>query len=152
MVLKKTKYIFFIATAVIVLLLLGVKVYNKYRFHLEKRTSFMMDTYVTIYAVGPKKTTIPAINKAFDRMQEINDKFSNLNPDSPIYAFNQQGVPIRDEEILKVARLAGSDFNISRNMGFSISIKSPEFRQRHNCNVKGTIRIAGYFQGQAGDF
>ena len=106
MVLKKTKYIFFIVTAVIVLLLLGVKVYNKHRFHLEKRTSFMMDTYVTIYAVGPKKTTIPAINKAFDRMQEINDKFSNLNPDSPIYAFNQQGVPIRDEEILKVARLA----------------------------------------------
>ena len=99
MAMKKTKRIFFISAVTIVLLLLGIKAYNSYRFHLEKKTCFMMDTYITIYALGPEKITAPAINKAFDRMQEIDKKFSNLNPESPIYAFNQQGIPITDTEI-----------------------------------------------------
>jgi thiamine biosynthesis lipoprotein len=66
----------------------------------------MMDTYVTIYAIGLGRTTIPAIGKAFDRMQEIDEKFNHLNTESPIYAFNRQGTPVTDREIVDVASLA----------------------------------------------
>ena len=98
----------------VVLLLLGavvigfwaVRIYNLHRYHLEKQTRFMMDTYVTIYAVGPEKTTAPAVEKALDRMQEVDLKFNPLNPRSPLYAFNRQGDPISDPEILEVIRAA----------------------------------------------
>lgn len=95
-----------ILIAVLVLVLLGIRFYNQYRFHLEKQTRFMMDTFVTIYAVGPVKVTAPAINAALDRMQEIDVKFNALNPKSPIYAFNHQGFPISDPEIIEVVHLA----------------------------------------------
>lgn len=85
---------------------LAVRYYNLYRFHLEKQTRFMMDTYVTVYAVGPKKTTSRAIDLALDRMQELDTKFNSLNPKSPIYAFNHRNEPISDKEIVEVARLA----------------------------------------------
>lgn len=103
--LKKLKLAFILAGAVF-LVLLGIRFYNQYRFHLEKQTRFMMDTYVTIYAVGPASITAPAISSALDRMQEIDTKYNSLNPESPIYAFNHQGVPISDPEIIDVVRLA----------------------------------------------
>jgi FAD:protein FMN transferase len=103
--LKKLMLAFMVAGAVF-LVLLGIRYYNQYRFHLEKQTRFMMDTYVTIYAVGPEKVTAPAINAALDRMQEIDTKFNALNPESPVYAFNHKGVPISDPEIIDVVRLA----------------------------------------------
>jgi len=102
---RKLKLPFIIIGAVF-LVLLGIRFYNQYRFNLEKQTRFMMDTYVTIYAVGPATVTAPAINSALDRMQEIDTKFNSLNPDSPIYAFNHQGVVINDPEIVDVVRLA----------------------------------------------
>ena len=86
--------------------LLGYRYYNLYRFHLEKRTRFMMDTYVTIYAIGPKSISLPAINSALNRMQEVDTKFNSQNPLSAVYAFNHQGVPITDGEILEVVHLA----------------------------------------------
>lgn len=92
--------------AVLFIGLLAVRIYNSYRFHLEKQTRFMMDTYVTIYAVGPEKITSRAIDLALDRMQEIDTKFNILNPRSPLYAFNHKGVPISDQEIIEVVRLA----------------------------------------------
>jgi thiamine biosynthesis lipoprotein len=85
---------------------LVIRIYNSHRFHLEKQTRFMMDTFVTIYAVGPQKLTSRAIDLALDRMQEIDTKFNILNPRSPIYAFNHKGVPISDQEILNVVRVA----------------------------------------------
>jgi len=30
-------------------------------------------------------------------MQEVADKFNAHNPESPLYAFNQNGTPIKDE-------------------------------------------------------
>lgn len=66
----------------------------------------MMDTYVSIYAVGPKKIASKAVSAAFERMQQIDVKFNHLNPQSPIYAFNHQGTPISDEEILRLIRIA----------------------------------------------
>lgn len=102
---KKLK-VLFILIVVVCMALWGTRVYNGYRFHVEKETRFMMDTYVTIYAVGPKEITSKAIGLALDRMQEIDVKFNALNPKSPIYAFNHQGTPISDPEILDLIRLA----------------------------------------------
>lgn len=106
MAVKKSKWIFLITVAALILTLVAIKYYNAHRFYLEKRTCFMMDTYVTIYAIGPGKMTVQAIGKAFDRMQEIDEKFNHLNSQSPIYTFNQRGTPITDREIVNVAGLA----------------------------------------------
>lgn len=91
---------------VLLLLLMGYRNYNLYRFHLEKQTRFMMDTYVTIYAIGPKNITVHAINSALNRMQEVDKKFNSRNPESEVYAFNHNDVPITDKEILEVVYLA----------------------------------------------
>jgi len=40
--------------AVVVIGLFAIRIYNSHRYHLEKQTRFMMDTYVTINAVGPE--------------------------------------------------------------------------------------------------
>lgn len=85
---------------------LAIRYYNLYRFHLEKQTRFMMDTYVTVHAIGPKKTTARIINLALDRMQELETKLNHLNPKSPIYAFNLYGTPITDPEILQLVKVA----------------------------------------------
>ena len=66
----------------------------------------MMDTFVTIYAVGPKRLTSRAIDLALDRMQEIDTKFNSYNPKSPVYQFNYKGVQLTDPEILDVVELA----------------------------------------------
>ncbi|MDX9785544.1 MAG: FAD:protein FMN transferase [Desulfobacterales bacterium] len=94
------------SVAIVFLVTLGIRLYHLHRYHFEKQTHFMMDTYVTVYAVGPKSITVPAINLAFDRMQEVNVKFNSRNPDSPIYSFNEKGVPISDPEILDLVRIA----------------------------------------------
>ena len=118
---KKTERIILIVFAAIVLLLVGIRTFNAHRFHLEKRTRFMMDTYVTIYAVGPESATVPVINKALDRMQVIDKKFNHLNPESPIYAFNRKGVPISDKEIIDLVSIA-LDVARKSNGAFDITI------------------------------
>jgi len=92
--------------AVIIAALFATRQYNLYRFHLEKQMRFMMDTYVTVYAIGPKTKTQPAINAAMDRMQAVDAKFNPRNPSSPVHAFNVRNVPITDHEILDVVKLA----------------------------------------------
>jgi len=94
------------AVAAVFLGTLGFRLYNLHRFHFEKQTRFMMDTYVTVYTVGPKSITAPAIAAALDRMEAVNIKFNSRNPESPIYAFNENGVPISDPEIIDLARVA----------------------------------------------
>jgi len=85
---------------------LAVRYYNLYRYHLEKQTRFMMDTYVTLHAIGPQKITSRAISLALDRMQELDTKLNHLNPKSPIYTFNINATPITDAEILELVKLA----------------------------------------------
>lgn len=92
--------------AVILAGLFATRQYNLYRFHLEKQIRFMMDTYVTVYTIGPKSKALPAINAALDRMQAVDAKFNSRNPGSPVYAFNARNVPITDREILDVVTLA----------------------------------------------
>jgi thiamine biosynthesis lipoprotein len=86
--------------------IVATRQYNLYRFHLEKQTRFMMDTYVTVFAIGPQSKTLPAINAALDRMQAVDAKFNSRNPASPVYAFNRQNIPITDREILGLVALA----------------------------------------------
>ena len=97
----------------------GIRTYNARRFNVEKETRFMMDTYVTIYAVGPKEITSKAIGLALDRMQEIDVKFNSLNPKSQIYAFNENGKSITDPEILELVALA---LQVSRDTGGAFDI------------------------------
>jgi len=92
----------FIVVTVLIVGVLCIRAYNTRRFHLEEQTRFMMDTYVTIYAIGPKEQASRAVDLALNRMQDIDEKFSALNADSPIYAFNHAGIPITDEEVLQV--------------------------------------------------
>ena len=102
---KKLKIVFLI----IIVLFTGIwviRLHNGRRFHLEKETRFMMDTYVTVYALGPKKVTAKAVSLALDRMQEIDVKFNALNPRSPVYAFNHHNIPISDTEITGLVGIA----------------------------------------------
>jgi FAD:protein FMN transferase len=103
------------------IMLWGIRQYNACRLNVVKETSFMMDTYVTIYAVGPKSMTLKAIESALNRMQEIGTKFNSLDPKSPVYAFNHTGEAISDNEITSLIQTA---LNISKESGgaFDISI------------------------------
>jgi len=102
---KKLKPVFIIIIAVFAGFW-AVRSYNGYRFHVEKEMRFMMDTYVTVYAVGPKQVSSKAINSALNRMQEIDIKFSHLNPKSPVYAFNRKNEPLSDPEIIGLIKIA----------------------------------------------
>jgi thiamine biosynthesis lipoprotein len=94
---------------------------NSFRPRLEQQCRFLMDTFVTIYAYGCPKTISGTINQAFERMQQIAIKFNAHNPDSPIYAFNQQSKPIRDKEVLKLIRIA-LDISQKSKGAFDITI------------------------------
>ncbi|MGA6926653.1 MAG: FAD:protein FMN transferase [Desulfosarcina sp.] len=93
--------------------------YNMHRFHVEKQTRFMMDTFVSMFVVGPPDIGAEAIKLAFERMQAASDKFNNRDPNGPIYAFNHHGTPITDPEILHVAEKA---LEISRRTGGAFDI------------------------------
>jgi len=73
---------------------------------LEQQRRVMMTTDVTIYAYGRKPAVSKAIDRAFERMQEVADKFNAHNPNSPVFAFNQNGTPIKDKEILQLIKTA----------------------------------------------
>ncbi len=119
---KKLK-VLLILIVVVCMGLWGIRVYNGYRFHVEKETRFMMDTYVTIYAVGPREITSKAIDSALDRMQEIAIKFNSLDPRSPIYAFNHQDARISDPEIIELTRL-GLQISEKSNGAFDMTVAS----------------------------
>lgn len=72
---------------------------------LQKKTRFMMDTYVSIQVPGSAKV-IPAIDRALDRMEALDRKFSTTNPVSPVYRFNHNNEPIRDPEIVALTEQA----------------------------------------------
>lgn len=85
--------------------ILGIRLYNEFRHHEIKETRVMMDTFVTIHAIGPKQMTSRGVTLAFNRLQEIGVKFNSLDPRSPVYAFNHQGMPISDPEIIHLISL-----------------------------------------------
>lgn len=86
-----------------------------------KRTRFLMDTLCTIQVpneAGVAKAEA-AINRAFDRMAEVDRKFNCTNPESPLYKFNHDRTPIADPE---VAGLVGRALEISRETGGAFDI------------------------------
>lgn len=115
---KNWKIIF----TILILLCLGFStavILNSRNSHIEKQTLALMDTFITVSAVGPKEISVPAVKAVFDRLQEINIKFNSLNPKSPIYAFNHQGSAITDPEILGLIRMA---LKISQESGGAFDI------------------------------
>ena len=86
---------------------------------IQSQTRFLMDTYCTIQVPGDFDV-LEAIGKAFDRIEEIDVKFNSLNPESPLYNFNNNNVPIDDEEIvalvqkgLEISEISEGNFDIT---------------------------------------
>ncbi len=101
-------------SAAIILVVAVIFVLNKRTGSLlQKKTRFLMDTYCTIRVFGPKDKIDKAVTVAFDRMEEIDEKFNSLNPESPLYAFNYKGNPIIDGEIIDIIEVASEVSNQS---------------------------------------
>jgi thiamine biosynthesis lipoprotein len=112
----------------------------------------MMDTYVTISAFAPAPKAEAALDSAFVRLEEISHKFNHLDSTSPIYAFNERGVPITDPEVIhvlqaaqRISELSGGAFDITveplvRLWGFYDSCPAlPQQRQIDSC-----LKYVGY--------
>jgi thiamine biosynthesis lipoprotein len=72
----------------------------------RKQTRLLMDTYVTIQALGRAPVADRAIEAAFVRLEDINRKFNHLDSTSPVYAFNTRNEPLTDPELVEVVRAA----------------------------------------------
>ena len=86
---------------------------------IQSQTRFLMDTYCSIQVPGDIDV-LKAIEKAFNRIEEIDVKFNALNPESPIYQFNNSNIPITDIEIvelvqkaLDVSKMSDGNFDIT---------------------------------------
>ncbi|OGR78115.1 MAG: hypothetical protein A2X32_01800 [Elusimicrobia bacterium GWC2_64_44] len=86
-----------------------------------KRTRFMMNTLCTIQVPNDlgARATGAAIERAFDRMAELDKKFSVTNPESAVYKFNHDRAPITDPD---VAAVAGTALEVSRATGGAFDI------------------------------
>jgi len=99
----------------------------------RKQTRLIMDTYVTITAVGPAAKAAKAIGFAFDRLEDINRKFNHLDSTSPVFAFNNGGGPLTDSEIVGV--IAGAQA-VSEASGGVFDI-----------TVEPLVRLWGFYSG-----
>ncbi|MHB9155394.1 MAG: FAD:protein FMN transferase [Endomicrobiales bacterium] len=132
--------------------LLGIRLHNQWKYHTEKQTRFMMDTYVTIEAGGPARTARKAVSAALDRMEEINVKMNPHNPESLLYAFNHKGTPLDDPEIvalveqgLEVSRVSDGAFDmtllpLTELWGFN----TPSPRLPADNDIKKALARTGY--------
>lgn len=69
-------------------------------------TRFFFNTVCTIKIPADEKNAKEAIDAAFARIAEIHQKFNVTSATSPLYAFNNAGIPIKDKEIIAVTRIA----------------------------------------------
>ncbi|MDD5595503.1 MAG: FAD:protein FMN transferase [Candidatus Omnitrophica bacterium] len=148
---KKLKIVLIIIIAVFAGLW-SIRLYNSRRFHLEKETRFMMDTYVTLYAIGPKEITSHAISLALNRMEEIAVKFNALDSRSPIYAFNKNGEALSDSEIVALVR-RGLEISKQSKGAFDMTIApllelwgfyDKSFRVPQEEEIKDCLKDVGY--------
>jgi thiamine biosynthesis lipoprotein len=98
----------------------------------QKETRFLMDTYVTMQAPGDAQA-LEKIEKAFDRMEEVDRKFNVLNPESPLYRFNHENAPITDPEILGLLETA---LEVSEESGGAFDV-----------TVYPLVDLWGFFRG-----
>jgi FAD:protein FMN transferase len=71
---------------------------------IDRRTRFLMDTVCTVQVQGGEGERLA--ERALDRMEALDHKLNALDPTSPLHAFNHEGRPIDDPEILSVMRTA----------------------------------------------
>ena len=98
------KYILLLVPVVIILIVALVYAQQNDD-NVQMQTRFLMDTYCSITVPGDV-TVLDAINSAFFRIEEIEVKFNSLNPESPIFAFNNDNRTIDDPEIVAVIQTA----------------------------------------------
>jgi len=72
---------------------------------MQKQTRFLMDTIVTIQIPGGAER-LAVIQKALDRMEEVDHKFNVLDSSNQLYAFNRRNEPITDPEIVGLVKTA----------------------------------------------
>ena len=99
---------------------------------IQKETRFLMDTYVTIQVPGDAQA-LKTIEKAFDRMEEVDRTFNVLNPESPLYRFNHGNTSITDPEILA---LLETSLEVSKESGGAFDI-----------TVYPLVDLWGFFRG-----
>lgn len=88
----------------------------------RKQTRLMMDTYVTIQALGRAPVADRAIEAAFARLEDIGRKFNHLDTTSPLYAFNTRNEPLTDSEVVEVVRAAVAVSEVSGG-AFDITVR-----------------------------
>jgi thiamine biosynthesis lipoprotein len=71
----------------------------------ERRTRFLMDTQCTIQVLGGNEAGRAAV-RALDRMQALAIKLNALDPESPLHAFNREGSPVADGEVVELMETA----------------------------------------------
>lgn len=110
----------FLISGVLIIIVIAIMGLTKYESDpVQSQTRFLMDTYCTIQVPG-NKGVLKAIDNAFKRIEAIDIKFNALNPESQIYDFNNNNIPITDEEIitliqtaLDVCEISGGTFDIT---------------------------------------
>ena len=118
---------------ILVCLLVCVYIIKRYKeSQVQKQTRFVMDTYCSIQIPG-KKDVIPFIKKAFERIEEIDKKFNVLNPESPLFKFNQKNKAFVDKETCDLVRIA---LQISRDSDGSFDI-----------TVYPLLKLWGFYSG-----
>lgn len=78
----------------------------------RRRSALLMDTFVTVTVIAERGLADRAIDSVFARLATISRKFNHLDSTSPVYAFNNRGMPITDSEVVELVRfaLAASEF------------------------------------------
>ena len=99
---------------------------------LQVRTRFIMDTLVTIKAIGTKDV-IPAVDKALDAMEAVEAKFTIHKEGAPLYEFNKSGKPVDDPEIIYLTKIA---LDVSEKTGGALDI-----------TIVPVMRAWGFYKG-----
>ncbi len=87
---------------------------------LVKRVRYLMDTYCTVYAPESEHAE-KALDKALDRVEELDKKFSAFRPGAAVYEFNINGTPITDPETLDLVKKC-LDMNVKSGGAFDITV------------------------------
>ncbi|MFW6134770.1 MAG: FAD:protein FMN transferase [Elusimicrobiota bacterium] len=86
------------------------------------RTEFIFDTYCKITVPSTEKNAVDAVEKAFNRMREIENKFNIHKQGTPLYKFNRNETSITDPEIINNIKLS-NEISRASNGAFDITLK-----------------------------